>query len=281
MKLDTYFAPPANSDNLRPLGPPPRHILIYGPPKSGKTAAVGKLAERFKLNYFDLEDSIKTLANPELFSVALRPNVELFRIPDKQTYPMAIETMLKVLKGGKSTVCHQHGKVSCPVCAKNPDAAQATVVLDDMNPNTAGEILVIDSYSQLAESTMNYIMRDAIAKDNFDAKAGWDEYGKQGRILERIGSTIQVSPHNIVVVSHEMMVDMEDGAKKIVPIGGTSNVSKVFAKYFDDVVYCEIVNKTHRLISSTTAKANVLAGSRGGYELKPGDTLLKLFESRA
>jgi hypothetical protein len=251
-----------------------RHILVYGPPKSGKTAAIGKLAEKYKLWYFDLEDSVKTLLNPELCNPAWLPNIELFRIPDKQTYPMGIETMLKVLKGGKSTICHTHGKVSCPIC-KDP-ALLSTIDINELSVDK--DIVVIESYSQLAESAMNYIMRDAIAKDNFDAKAGWDEYGKQGRILERIGSTIQVAPFNIVVVSHEMMVEMEDGTKKIVPIGGTSNVSKVFAKYFDDVVYCEIMNRAHRLISSTTAKANVLAGSRTGKELKPGDTLLKLFE---
>ena len=278
MKLDRYFA--ANADSGATAQPPPRHILVYGPPKSGKTAAVGKLAERFKLNYFDLEDSIKTLANPAVLDPKYLQNIELFRIPDKQTYPMAIETMLKVTKGSPAPIriCHAHGKVSCPICTKDAAAEVTEIILDDNNPRTATEVLVIDSYSQLAESAMNYIMKDAIAKDNFDAKAGWDEYGKQGRILERIGSTIQVSPHNIVVISHEMMVDMEDGAKKIVPIGGTSNVSKVFAKFFDDVVYCEIVNKQHRLVSSTTGKSNVLAGSRSGKDLKPGDSLLKLFD---
>jgi hypothetical protein len=248
-----------------------RHILVYGPPKSGKTAAVGKLAEKYKLWYFDLEDSIKTLLNPELLAPAYLANIELFRIPDKQTYPMAIETMLKVLKGGKSSICYTHGKVSCPICKD-----QITLI-DLAAMSTDSDVLVIDSYSQLAESAMNYIMRDSIAKDNFDAKAGWDEYGKQGRILERIGSTIQVAPINIVVISHETLVEMEDGTKKIVPIGGTSNASKVFAKYFDDVVYCEIVNKKHRLISSTVAKANVLAGSRTGKTLGADDSLLSLF----
>lgn len=264
MKLSEYRAQSA------------RHILVYGPPKSGKTAAVGKLAEKYKLWYFDLEDSVKTLLNPDMMNPEWLNNVELFRIPDKQTYPMGIETMLKVLKGGKSVICHIHGKVSCPVCAKDPLASQATIDINALSVDK--DIVVIESYSQLAESAMNYIMRDAIAKDNFDAKAGWDEYGKQGRILERIGSTIQVAPFNIIVVSHETMVEMEDGTKKIVPIGGTSNASKVFAKYFDDVVYCEIVNKSHRLVSSSVAKANVLAGSRSGKDLKPGDTLLKLFE---
>jgi hypothetical protein len=256
---------------------PVRHILVYGQPKSGKSAAVGKLAERFKLWYFDLEDSVKTLLNPALVAPAALDNIELFRIPDKQTFPMAIETMLKVLAGGERVICHAHGKVSCPTCNKDPAAITTAIDVNKLDP--AKDILVIDSYSQLAESAMNYIMRGAIAKDDFDAKAGWDEYGKQGRILERIGSTIQVAPFNIIVISHETMVEMEDGSKKIVPIGGTSNASKVFAKYFDDVVYCEIVNKKHRLVSSTTAKANVLAGSRAGVEIKDGEGLLRLFEA--
>lgn len=264
MKLSQYKAQSA------------RHVLIYGPPKSGKTAAIGKLASKYKLWYFDLEDSIKTLLNPEMFPPELLDNVELFHIPDKQSYPMGIETILKVIKGGVHTICHIHGKVSCPVCIRTADAIQTVIDISALTVDS--DIMVIESYSQLAESAMNYIMRLAIAKDDFDAKAGWDEYGKQGRILERIGSTIQIAPWNLVVSSHETLVEMEDGSKKIVPIGGTSNASKVFGKYFDDIVYCEIVNKSHKLISSSTAKANVLAGSRSGKDLKPGDTLLKLFE---
>lgn len=252
-----------------------RHILVYGPPKSGKTALIGKLAEKFTLYYFDLEDGVKTLMNPALLAPELRKNISLFSLPDRQTFPIAIETLLKVLKGGLCKICSDHGKVSCPQCARDTKATWSEI--DVLKLDVTKDIVVIDSYSQLAESAMNYIMRDQIAKDNFDAKAGWDEYGKQGRILERIGSTIQVAPFNIVVASHETMVEMEDGTKKIVPIGGTSNASKVFAKYFDDVVYTELVNRRHRVISSTTAKSNVLAGSRAGIDLGEGDSLAKLF----
>lgn len=268
MNLDDYAAGKGST--------PPRHILIYGPPKSGKTAAIGQLAARYKLWYVDLEDSVKTLLNPAIFNPEWRNNLELIRIPDKQTYPMGIETLLKILKSGPTSICYEHGKVTCPVCSK--DASRPVTQIDLSGFDNDKDILVIESYSQVAESAMNYIMRTSIAKDDFDAKAGWDEYGKQGRILERIGSTIQIAPFNVIVSSHEMMIEMEDGTKKIVPIGGTSNVSKVFGKYFDDIVYCEMVNRTHRLVSSTTAKANVLAGSRSGKDLKPGDTLLKLFE---
>ena len=250
-----------------------RHILIYGPPKSGKTVMIAKLAKHFKLWWLDFEDGIKSVLNPDVFDQSLLDNIELFSIPDKTTYPMAVETMLKVIKMPKSDICHAHGKVSCPQC-KAPGQF-STLPLADFDVKK--DILVVETWSQLSESVMNYIMREAIAKENYDAKAGWDEYGKQGRILERIASTIQVAPFNIIVSSHEMMVEMEDGSKKIVPIGGTSNFSKTFAKYFDDVVYMEVFNKQHRGLSSTTAKANVLAGSRRGVELKTGDTLARLF----
>lgn len=253
-----------------------RHILLYGSPKSGKTAAYGQLAKRFHLHVFDNEDSIKTLMNPERLDPELRKNITLFRIPDTQLYPMAIETMLKVLKPGTNTVCYTHGKVACPVCMKDAAAKKSSINIADLKPDR--DIVVIDSWSQLVASAGNYIMRNELLKDNFDAKMGWDEYGKQGRILERIGSFIQTAPCNIVVVSHENMVEMEDKSKRIVPVGGTSNASKEFGKYFDDIVYCEIVNRKHKLTSSTVGKAGVLAGSRAGIDLQEGDTLLKLFE---
>ena len=264
MNLDEYKAGAA------------RHILLYGAPKSGKTAAAGQLARKFKLHDFDLEDSVKTLLNPAILPPEFRKNINLFRIPDTQTSPMAIETMLKVLKPGKSVVCYEHGKVSCPVCMKNPDAKKSEIDISKLS--VTEDIVLIDSWSQLVASAGNYIMRNAIAKDDFDAKMGWDEYGKQGRILERIGSFIQTAPCNIVVISHEIMVEMEDKTKKIVPVGGTSNASKEFAKYFDEVVYCETINRKHRLTSSTTGKSGVLAGSRAGIELAEGDSLLKFFE---
>jgi len=250
-----------------------RHILVYGPPKSGKTVMVAQLAKHFKLWWLDLEDGIKSALNPGLMTPEQIDNIELFPIPDKQTYPMAIETLLKVIKNPSSKICHKHGKVSCPECKLPEQSSELPLASFDVKR----DILVIDSWSQLSESAMNYIKKADIAKDNYDAKPDWDDYAKQGRILERIGSTIQVAPFNVIVISHELMVEMEDGSKKIVPIGGTSNFSKTFAKYFDDVGYMQIFNKRHDCITSTTAKASVLAGSRRGIDLKSGESLARLF----
>jgi hypothetical protein len=73
---------------------------------------------------------------------------------------------------------------------------------------------------------------------------------------------------------------MEDGKKKLVPIAGTSQFSKTFAKFFDVVVYTEVVNKKHRAASSTTYSGSIVLGSRAGKVLETLDppSLLPLFE---
>lgn len=273
MKLGDYFQA-INDQSAAYGGPPPQHILLYGPPKSGKTAAWGKLAQRFKLRVFDLESSVKTLRNPKFFDPAWMDNVELISIPDTQLFPMGIETILKVIKYGHIKICYKHGKQNCPQCKEGFTEFD----MDPYNPDTHHIIYVLDSYTQLVNSALNYIMRDSVKKDDFDAKPGWDEWGKLRRIMERIDSTIQVSPFNWVVTSHDMMVEMEDKSKKVVPVGGTENASRVFGRYWDEIVYCEISGNKHKLTSTTTGKVGVLAGSRTGVELGPEDTLLKFFE---
>ncbi len=253
-----------------------RKILVYAPPKAGKTDLVGQLAEKKKLWWFDLEDGIKTLLHSPRMKKEWLENIELFRIPDTQTFPIAIQTMLKVIKGGECVICHKHGAVGCGICK----AANAPTSSINLSTFTNDDVLVIDSGSQLSASAMNYIQKDIIAKDNYDVKPDWDDYAKQGRILDRVFSIMQQSPFNVVCITHENLVEMEDGKKKLVPIAGTSQFSKTFAKYWDDVVYCDIVNKKHKVASSTTYSGSIVLGSRTGKELEKMETpsLLKLFE---
>lgn len=255
-----------------------RKILVYGPPKSGKTDLVGQLAAGKKLWWFDLEDGIKTLLHSPRMKKEWFDNIELFSMPDTQTFPVAVETLLKVVKGGKQDICHKHGVVNCIACKKDAPTAFTSINVGEFTNN---DVLVVDSVSQLASSVMNFIAKKQIAADNFDWKPGWDEYAKQGFILNRIFSIMQQAPFNFVCISHEQLVDMEEpGKKKIVPIGGTSEFSKTFAKFFDDVVYCDIVNKKHKAASSSTYSGSIVMGSRSGKELEKMETptLLELFK---
>ena len=255
-----------------------RKICVYGSPGTGKTDLVCQLAEFKKLWYFDLDDGIKTALHSPRVKKEWLDNIELFSIPDTQLLPVGIDTLLRVVKGGLHKICHRHGAVNCLVCNKNHPTDFSSI---DVGTFTNNDVLVIDSGSQLASSIMCHISRKQLASDNWmEYSPGWDEYRKQGIVSNRIYSILQHAPFNVIVVTHEQLIKMEDGKVKLSPIGGTREYSKEFSKFFDDIVYCEIVNKKHKFITSTTYSGSVVAKSRTGKALETMElpSLLELFK---
>jgi hypothetical protein len=262
-----------------------RHVMVYGPPKVGKTVAILMLIKYgYRLWYCDGEDSIKSAwavdeKGQRLFSDAELENVELIRLPDTMTYPIMGETILKIIKGGECKVCHLHGKVSCPVCAKNPAAVVTTVNVDTFTPK---DVLVMDSVTQLGNSFISNIKKVDIAKNLMadELKLDWDEWAKQGFLLDRVFSIVQNAPFNVIVASHEEVSKMNDKSENIVPKMGTRNFSKTSAKYFDDVVYLDKVNNKLKMFSSAQYKDAVITGSRSGklVEKEGSRGLIELFE---
>lgn len=246
-----------------------KRILVYGAPKTGKTVLVGQLAEKLELKWFDLENGAASLLSN--VQAKYHDNIELFQIPDTKVMPIAAETILKVFSGVKCIICEEHGKVNCPIC-KNTGTE---ICLNDLKLNQA---VVIDSATQLTSSVMNHIAR---GKPD-DYRPDWEDWRMQGALLDKIFSMIQQASYNVIVISHESLVEMEDKKMKIVPVAGSSNFSKTFAKYFDEVIYCELVNKGHRFGSSTGYAMNVLSGSRSNISTEKMTTasLLPFFEAK-
>lgn len=246
-----------------------RKILIYGAPKTGKTELVGALSSQgFKLWWFDLEDGIKTLLRKD--SKANTDNIELYRLPDSKDYPIAVDTIYKVLSLQTCTVCNVCGRVNCV-----KHKGEGTPI--DLTKFTNKDVLVIDSVSQLSLSVMNHIMRKEIEKDAENAKPGWDEYYKQGTLLERIFSIVKHANYNVIAISHEQVVELDDKKKRLVPVAGTSNYSKTFSKDWDDIIYTDVVNGKFRVFSSVTESNNAIIGSRTGKSI--GDKgLIELFK---
>lgn len=240
-------------------------VLLFGPPKSGKTQLAGELASKFNLIWFDLENGVDTLLK---LPIAYQERVEVLSIPDTRGFPIAIETLLKVIKGGPVEICEAHGKVACALCKKD-NKPSTTIHLNTVGLDT---IVVVDSLTQLTNSAIAHITK----AQPEDYKLNYDDWGNLGKLMDTFLSYVQQASFNIVCISHETEVEMEDGKQKLVPTAGTRNFSRNTAKYFDEVVYCEVKNKKHIAASSTTYSNNILTGSRSGNVLENAATTASL-----
>lgn len=246
-------------------------VMIFGAPKSGKSLIAGKLAEHFKLIWIDMENGHEVLFQlPEEW----QERIELITLPDTRSYPIAIETCLKLVKGAVN-ICEEHGKVACMAC-KKVDAPTVDIDLNNLDSDT---IVVFDSITQLANSAIANITRNQ--PDEY--KLDWDDWGNQGKLLDIFFSHIQQGKYNCICISHEIEAETEGKKTVLVPVAGTRNNSRNVAKYFDDVVYAERKNKGHAFSSSTTASTTVLTGSRSNVALEviKADSLLPIFKPEA
>lgn len=245
-------------------------VIVFGPPKVGKSQIAGELSEYFNLLWIDLENGWETLLKMPL---DWQERVELICLPDSRQYPIACETMLKLIKFKASNICETHGKIDCAICKKVPDAGWVMVDLGNVPEDT---IVVIDSLTQLANSIMAFVCKN----QPDDYKPDWEDYRTCGTLMDMFLSAIQQAPFKVVVISHEVETEQEDGTKRIVPVAGTANFSRNTAKYFGHVVYSQVKNKRHAFTSSTTASNSVTTGSRTDAVLEASakPTLLSIFK---
>jgi len=232
-------------------------VLIYGPPKTGKSELAGKLSEFKKLIWFDLENGYTTLLK---FPEEWKERIEIISIPDTKSFPVAIETCLKVIKGTAVDICDNHGKVGCPICKKDGNSF-TKVELNSLGEDT---VVVFDSLTQLTNSAIAHITKG----QPDDYKLEYSDWANLGKLMEIFLSHIQQAPYNVVCISHETEAELEDGKIKLVPVAGTRAFSRNTAKYFDHVVYAEVKNKKHNFYSSTTSASNLNTGSRTGISLE-------------
>jgi len=234
-------------------------VLLFGPPKSGKTQLAGELSRAFNLIWFDLENGVDTLLK---LPPKQQERIEVISLPDTRSYPIAIETCLKAIKGSRGKICEQHGKWNCLSCSKNPEATPSVeICLSELPLDT---IVVFDSLTQLTNSAIAHITK----AQPEDYKLEYDDWANLGKLMDVFLSHVQQAGFHVVCISHETEVKMEDGKDKLVPTAGTRNFSRNTAKYFDEVVYCEVKNKKHAVGSSTTYSGNILTGSRSGTSLE-------------
>ena len=259
-------------------------VMLFGAPFTGKSLLAGKLAEHFNLLYIDMESGHDVLFQlPEEW----QKRIEVIELKDTSSYPIAIETCLKMVKVPVS-ICLAHGKCSCPICKRSvneevknagqsKEDAHAQFFTDvDLNNLPDDTIVIFDSATQLTSSAIANIVKN---EDDM-YKLQLDDWGGLGKLMDIFFSHIQNASYKRIVISHVKQAEQEDKKVLLSPVAGSQNFSSNVAKFFDHVVYLERKNKKHMAASSTDYRSNIMTGSRTNVRLEDmGEaTLLSIFK---
>lgn len=242
-------------------------VLLYGPPKGGKTWQAAKLAEKKKLVVLDIERGWRTALQ---FPKAVQENILLVQLQDTPQQPQAIGSIQQLVKGGLFKVCHEHGTFRCPKCAS--DSINDIITLDMLRaPDT---ILVIDSLTQLTSSAVNYVL--STKKEGVGMLI--QDWGTVVQMIDYILGMLQGLGINILCISHMQDVSKENDPTMLVPVAGTTKYSINVAKFFDAVVLAQYANLKYRVSVTMGSFGSAVLGCRIPNTVTADQHLHSLFD---
>jgi hypothetical protein len=244
------------------------HAILYGETGSGKTVAASMLAEFYNILFFNGDKGLtaaKYNCHPDMLK-----RIHVITIPDTPEYPTLMGTMLRVVRGTDTLICITHGLVDCVICKQNKDAKQVTVNLSKLPKNW---IAVFDSQTQLYTSILNFAYYKESGKAPGSGvppeyKGNWDYRGIAYNCAEMFGNYVKDLKCQWISISHETMVEMEDNTSKLVPVGGSRNVSSNYGRWFGTQVYAKKQNGKHNFMTASTYSGSVQTKSRTNVRLE-------------
>lgn len=242
-------------------------ILLYGAPKSGKTIRAASIAKHFKrVIWLDLENGIQAVINSPTLTQEEKSHIEVLQLPDTQTNPIAITTVMKILSGNKTEVCEKHGVVNCLSCKKD----SSPFMTFEMKAEGTDTVLVVDSLTQLSLSATAQV-----CGPDLDKATDIRNFGRSNDRLSMCLSFIQQAPYHTIFISHENAVedltekntkDKTDVEVEIVPFAGTKAFSRNVAKFFGHVLYCEHKPSGFVVGSMQNYNNSILTGNRANIK---------------
>lgn len=255
----------------------PEKVCIFGAPLSGKTTLIGELAEKgFHLIFIDVAAEGTALLK---LSQAAQDRITYVPVLSTSETPMAHNTVDKLVRGGIFRLCGSHGRVNCPGCIKagSTDWMEVNIPIA-RTEETKNTIVVIDNMSTVSQAIACNVQKGKtliapipeMEKETVQRvaeKEAFEDYRIQGAYLNRLLSFIQTSQYHCIVTAHEVEATVESGGTKLVPFIGTTNYSANVSRFFGHVLYTQVVNGKHKVLSTTTSSNKVVCGSRLGLNL--------------
>lgn len=240
----------------------PQKVLVYGPPKTGKTELVARLVEAgYNLIWFDVESGYQTIKTR--IDKKYWPQIELIRIPDTRENAVGYTTVARAFTMKPISICIAHGAVSCVFCTKDKKPFDS-INLAGLDTNT---VVAIDSLTQISASLFNKATANVSDLVN---GVEFKHYAALGQGLDALLTAIQQAPFHVAVISHQNNKENPDKSKVIVPAGGTQNFSDKVPKYFDHIVYTTLYNGKFKQASSAGFNVRIMAGSRSDLAMESG-----------